>query len=55
MTTGVQLAQTAGIVLAAIWTMVYAGTKKRRLTLRQDRRRCPSCGVVITGRSCQRH
>jgi hypothetical protein len=55
MTTGVQLAQTTGIVLAAIWTMVYAGSRKRRLTLRQHKRRCPSCGVVITGRTCDRH
>ena len=48
------IAQGALLAIAIVWTMVYAGIRKRRLTIR-PRRRCPACGVVVTGRVCDRH
>jgi hypothetical protein len=49
------VAPTAALTLAALWTMVYAGMRKHRLVRRRPWRRCPACGVVITGRTCRRH
>ena len=37
------------------WTMVFAGHKKRMLETKWRRRRCPSCGLIIPGRTCERH
>jgi hypothetical protein len=48
-------ATTALLLLAATWTMVFAGVRKQRLELRHGRRRCPSCGRAIDGRVCRRH
>jgi hypothetical protein len=52
---GVQLATSVGIALAVTWTMLFAGTRKRMLAMRTRRRRCPSCGHVMSGRVCNRH
>jgi hypothetical protein len=45
----------AAAMLAAGWTMVYAARKKRMLESKTPDRRCPSCGRVIEGRTCNRH
>jgi len=37
------------------WTMVAAGRSKRMLESKKRTRRCPSCGRVIAGRTCDRH
>jgi hypothetical protein len=44
------------IGIAAIgWTMVTAGRTKRMLELKKRSRRCPACGRIIEGRTCDRH
>jgi hypothetical protein len=54
MTIGPQL--TSVVALAAVgWTMVAAGRRKRLLEPKRRSRRCPSCGHVIAGRTCDRH
>jgi hypothetical protein len=45
----------ATLVMAAVWTMAYAGIKKHALELKRRRRRCPSCGREIVGRTCSQH
>jgi hypothetical protein len=40
---------------AVAWTMIFAGGKKRLLEPKGRRRRCPSCGHSISGRTCDRH
>ena len=34
------------------WTMVATGRKKRMLETKKRARRCPSCGHIIEGRTC---
>ena len=47
---------TSVVAVAAVgWTMVFAGRKKRMLEPKSRRRRCPSCGRTIAGRTCDRH
>jgi hypothetical protein len=47
---------TSVVAAAAVgWTMVFAGQKKRMLETKRRRRRCPSCGRTIAGRTCDRH
>jgi hypothetical protein len=51
-------AQLIGIVatMVAGVTMVLLGERKRMLEAkRPPRRRCPSCGRIIEGRTCNRH
>ena len=44
------------IGIAAVgWTMVTAGHGKRMLELKKRSRRCPACGRLIVGRTCDRH
>jgi len=45
----------ATLVMAAVWTMAYAGIRKHALELKRRKRRCPSCGREIGGRTCSRH
>ncbi|MFN0155208.1 MAG: hypothetical protein ACKVUT_12605 [Gaiella sp.] len=48
--------QTAiAVMLAAGWTMVFSGIRKRQLALRRPKRRCPSCGHKIARTVCNRH
>jgi hypothetical protein len=35
--------------------MLFTGVKKNALEWRRRRRVCPSCGRVITGRTCTSH
>jgi hypothetical protein len=49
-----QLLSVVGIA-AVGWTMVAAGRGKRMLETKQQARRCPSCGRIIEGRTCDRH
>jgi hypothetical protein len=35
--------------------MLYTGVKKNALEWRRRRRVCPSCGRIITGRTCTAH
>ena len=37
------------------WTMVATGRKKRMLESKKRARKCPSCGRIIQGRTCERH
>jgi hypothetical protein len=37
------------------WTMVAAGKTKRMLETKKRARKCPSCGRIIAGRTCDRH
>ena len=37
-----------------VW-MAIAGVQKNALEWRRTKRRCPSCGHAITGRTCSRH
>jgi hypothetical protein len=54
MSLGPQL--TSLVALAAVgWTMVAAGRSKRLLEPKRRTRRCPSCGRVIEGRTCDHH
>ena len=47
---------TSVVATAAVgWTMVATGRAKRMLETKRRRRRCPSCGLVIEGRTCDRH
>jgi hypothetical protein len=50
-----QLASSIAVVAAIGWTMVATGRKKRLLEPKRRRRRCPSCGRTIAGRTCDRH
>ena len=43
------------IVMAAGWTMYFAGLQKHMLEHKQRRRVCPSCGRRIDGRVCNAH
>jgi hypothetical protein len=45
------LASTMGIG----FLMVFCGVKKNALEWKRRRRRCPSCGRVISGRTCNGH
>jgi hypothetical protein len=55
MTVDPQLALSAAMLMAVGWTMLFAGTKKHMLELKQRRRVCPSCGRTIDGRVCNAH
>ena len=47
---------TSVVAVAAVgWTMVASGKTKRMLETKRRRRRCPSCGRTIEGRTCDRH
>jgi hypothetical protein len=47
---------TSIIATAAVgWTMVASGSAKRLLETKRRRRKCPSCGRIIGGRTCDRH
>jgi hypothetical protein len=47
---------TSLVAVAAVgWTMVASGKTKRLLETKRRRRRCPSCGRMIEGRTCDRH
>jgi hypothetical protein len=35
--------------------MLFSGVKKNALEWRRRRRTCPSCGRIITGRTCSGH
>jgi hypothetical protein len=35
--------------------MLFSGVKKNALEWRRRRRTCPSCGRIITGRTCSSH
>jgi hypothetical protein len=48
------LLSVAGIA-AVGWTMVAAGRTKRMLETKHRARRCPACGRLIEGRTCDRH
>jgi hypothetical protein len=50
-----ELALLAAVTTAIGWTMLFAGTRKRMLDLRHQKRICPSCGHEIEGRVCNRH
>jgi hypothetical protein len=54
---GMALAQLTSLVAVAAvgWTMVASGKTKRMLETKRRRRRCPSCGRTIEGRTCDRH
>ena len=43
------------LTTAAGWLMVECGFLKHLLERRRDRRICPSCGRVISGRRCDAH
>ena len=49
-----QLTSIVGVA-AVGWTMVAAGRTKRMLETKKRVRRCPSCGRMIEGRTCDRH
>jgi len=47
---------TSIVAVAAVgWTMVASGKTKKLLETKRRRRRCPSCGRTIDGRTCDRH
>ena len=45
----------SALVMAAVFTMAYAGMKKHTLEPKRRRRICPSCGRRIEGRTCGQH
>jgi hypothetical protein len=45
----------SAITMVIGWTMAFAGLKKNALERRRRRRRCPSCGRHIDGRTCDAH
>ena len=49
-----QLAALVATTGAAAW-MVVAGVQKSALEWRRPKRRCPSCGRQIEGRTCGKH
>ena len=49
-----QIATLIGTTGVAVW-MVIAGMHKNALELRREKRKCPSCGLHIEGRTCGRH
>ena len=55
MTLDPQLTSAVAAVAAVGWTMIFAGGKKRMLETKTRRRRCPSCGKTISGRTCENH
>jgi hypothetical protein len=50
-----QIATLAALVMAAGWTMYFAGLKKHMLEHKRRRRICPSCGRRIDGPVCNAH
>ena len=47
---------TSLLAVAAIgWTMVATGRTKKMLESKRRARKCPSCGRIIPGRTCERH
>jgi hypothetical protein len=49
------IAVLAAVTTAIGWTMLYTGARKRMLDLRHKKRKCPSCGRHIVGRTCNQH
>ena len=45
----------AAVIMAASWTMTFAGLKKHMLEQKARKRTCPSCGRAIDGRVCSAH
>jgi hypothetical protein len=55
MTLDPQLTTSVAAAAAVGWTMIFAGGKKRMLESKHRRRKCPSCGKTIAGRTCGHH